>query len=407
MDVIKSKTRSLRKPLVATGIAVAAITGVLAATLDSRGVRASSDDLVQAELLVETGDLQPEVVALGTIQPLGLHHLAARSDGQVAEVVKQPGERAQAGDVLVVLHNDRLQSDLTALRIRATQASSAVAMARAQASSDIESERAQLVRARANADYAKAEFDARQKVYEAGVVSRLQVAEAQSKVGTTAADVRAGQSRLSAVTRVSEARVASQLAEARIVREELGRMESAVEALKIKAPADGVVNVVDAELGASVSSGTTIVRFMEEKGVFARLRVPEDEVTHVGSGADVEIEAGAKQLKGRVSRVHPTVKDGYVTVDVAIDTPTGHGLAIDSTVRARIKGERLSRASYVRSAAGLGERRVVRGSVKSPAGEVRTGTIELGSRIGDRVLVLAGAEPGDRLVVSAEAVRQQ
>lgn len=405
MDVPKTKQRNIQKPLLATAIVVAAAAIAIAVALGSQGARVGSESEASLQLLVREGDLQAEVVALGTVQPLGLHQLTAQSDGQVTQVVLQPGERARAGQPILVLRNEKLQSDLTALRIRASQATSSVTMARAQAGADIASERAQLVRARSGAVYAEAEFEARQKVFQAGVVSRLQVEEARAKVGTSAADVQAGESRLVAVRRVSDARVASQLAEARIVNEELSRARAAVESLAIRAPTDGVVSQLDVELGASVSSGQTVVRFVEEKGLFARLRVPEDEAPLVKAGARVEIEAGARRLNGSVSRIHPTVKDGYVTVDVTIDGADYAGLAIDSTVKARIRGEHFPRVAYVDPAPALGDNRSMRGTVTSPEGEARPSVLQLGPRVGGRVIIVSGASAGDRVSVEPSVIR--
>ncbi len=382
-------------PILAGGALIALlVTGALVFV----GGRSHGSPLGEGSIVtVEAGDVVPSVTALGSVQPLGLKRITARSHGQVIEITAQPGASVKQGAVLMTLRSDQLATELAAARIRYSQAQSAVSIARAQAFSDAGAEKSSLIKAETALRFAREEYEARQRVFEQGVVSRMQVEEAKAKLAIAQADLGAARVRVEATKRLSRARIQSQLDESQICLEEYERLRGDAAAQTIMAPEDGIVSQVDVDLGGDVSPGTTLLKFVNGRGFFVRLNVPEDEATAVRVGATAQIEASGQHFTGQVLRVHPTVKDGYVPVDVSLSSAHGSSPPIDSTVRARILGDVARDALFVPAETNVRPRSRMTIDVRPAGGAWEHVPVKFGNRVGDRILIRSGARAGDQL----------
>jgi HlyD family secretion protein len=130
------------------------------------------------------------------------------------------------------------------------------------------------------------------------------------------------------------------------------------------------------------------------------LRVPETQARDVVPGQEVNVDTRNGIAKGRVARVDPTVQNGTVTVEVALDGPLPRGARADLSVDGTIEIERLPDVLHVgRPAAAQGE------SIDlfrlEPDGKHATRIrVHLGHTSVTAVQVLQGLRAGDRVIIS-------
>lgn len=397
MDVLKS-TATRPAWRTQTGALLLSTAGIVVFGV---GTWAYSDSaLTEINVTVQKGDVSPSVVALGTVRPVGLKQLVARSAGQVVEIMVEPGAKVIAGTALLILRNDELASRVAAARLGHSKAVNLVAIARAQAKADESVEQSALLKAQIALDLAKEEFDARQLIFAQGVVSRMQVREAEARLRAASAELDAARTRIKAIRQLLDARVQLQLDEAEIAMDEYEQLRQQVEAQTIRAPSDGIVSEIQVDLGVAVSLGANLLKFVEGGGYFVELNVLETDIRVVRSGAPVDIELSGKMLTGKVARIHPAAKDGYVRVDITVDQKDASWLTIDSTAKARIEGETRSDVLYVNAVTGI--RPNTEATLKVVHGEdaPQARKTIFGDRIGDKVIVTAGVAQGDVLVMA-------
>ena len=269
----------------------------------------------------------------------------------MSEVPVGVGDRVAAGQVLV-----RLDSELAELALQQAEAQLLIAEA------DHETAEANLERARVlleNSDIADSEFEAADR------------AAKMARGGLLAAD--AGRS-------------------------------SALRQLRntaIESPVDGTVAFVYARVGHLVAAGTPVAHVVDDSTVEIDIGLSEDQVAHIRSGqsADVTVRAlPGEAFRGRVEYVGRRADDRTRTYParIVVSNPRGRlrsGVVAEVVVAAReFEDSVVIERDWVVERFGEPAVFVVADSVAA----VRK--VSLGQIIGDRVVVLDGLEPGDRVI---------
>jgi Cu(I)/Ag(I) efflux system membrane fusion protein len=157
--------------------------------------------------------------------------------------------------------------------------------------------------------------------------------------------------------------------------------------------------------GQAIAPGEQLytIADLSEVWVDVQLREADAAAVRVGSGADVEL-AGlpGRTLKGRVGYIYPTLEQETRTVRARVAIANADGVVkpgMYATVRLTTPGRS---ALTVPNSAVLrtGERNVV--FVDMGGGELMPHEVELGATAGEYTEVLAGLEPGQRVVTSAQ-----
>ncbi len=176
--------------------------------------------------------------------------------------------------------------------------------------------------------------------------------------------------------------------------------------LTLFSPASGVVTEKRAVQGQSFMPGERLYTIVDLSDVWVDVQVREMDAAdvRVGSGADVEFAGlSGRTFKGFVAYVYPMLDSASraVRARVSITNTPDNALkpGMYATVRLRTPGRT---ALTVPSSAVLrtGERNIV--FVDMGGGALMPHDVELGRRAGEHTEVLAGVEPGQRVVTSAQ-----
>jgi HlyD family secretion protein len=133
----------------------------------------------------------------------------------------------------------------------------------------------------------------------------------------------------------------------------------------------------------------------------AELRIPETQANDLRIGLSVAVDTRNGVVPGRVSRVDPAVREGSVTVDVALEGALPQGARPDLRVDGTIEIERLEEVLYVgRPAYGQAHQTVSLFVVDAEGDEARRVQVQLGRSSVSTVEVLSGLQEGDSVILS-------
>jgi multidrug efflux pump subunit AcrA (membrane-fusion protein) len=175
--------------------------------------------------------------------------------------------------------------------------------------------------------------------------------------------------------------------------------------LTLYAPAGGIVVEKNVLTGVAVQAGQTLYTIADLSEVWVEAELREAEAGLVEEGSPVTVELAAfpgRPLRGRVEYMYPTLESQARTLKarIAIANPGGRlKPGMYATVRLNTSGRS---ALTVPTSAVLytGERRLV--FVDMGAGRLMPHEVEIGRAAGAYAEVLAGLEPGQRVVTSAQ-----
>jgi hypothetical protein len=170
--------------------------------------------------------------------------------------------------------------------------------------------------------------------------------------------------------------------------------------LRVRAGVGGVLQLVPVEVGQQVTPGTNLARVANPSQLQAELKIAETQAKDVQVGQVASIDTHNGIVPGRVMRIDPSVQNGTVTVDVALEGALPKGARPDLSVDGTIELERLDDVLYVGRPAFGQEQSAVQLFKVQPNSEALRVQVRLGRSSVNTVEVVSGLNVGDEVVLS-------
>ncbi len=348
------------------------------------------------------GEFVHEVSGSGTLVAPEIRSITNRSDGVVERVTVLPGHAVGPDDVLVHISSPQLVYDLEDARWELEAAEAEQRLRRAQAADRLLDLRASV--ASAEAEYTTANLDSEVKTAlgEDRITSALEIQQAQIRAEQLHERLEAERAKLE---RYPETRAAEDAAAEAVLaqkRQRVRRLEEQVDDLFVRAGVSGVVQEINVELGERVLAGTDVARIVNPKLLIARVRISERDAARVLVGQAVRLELGRDTVAGRVSRIDPTVRERFVTLDVDLVGEAKTPPKPDTTVNARIELARVPDALLVDRPVQLRDEATQASVYRlNPDGNsAERVSVEIGRISSRQVEILSGLDQSDVIILS-------
>lgn len=395
----KTSRRNRRYAMAGAGIAAL---GLL--TLGATRIEGPAPSLDRSQVIVDSvrrGEMVRAVRGPGTLVPERIRWIPAATGGRVEAVLVQPGDRVEAGTVLLELSNPDVQ-------LEALDADRQLAQAQADLvnlESTLQTQRLALqgslatLRGETREAQRRAEADA--TLAQRGLIARLDADRSGDRAREMAERLRTEEEQLRVLERSIQARLGVQ-------RSQVQRLQSIIDfhgrragSMHVVAGTAGVVQELSAQVGQWVTPGTTLARVVEPGRLKAVLRIPEASARDLSVGQEATVDTRSGIVAGRVVRIDPSVQDGAVNVDVALDGPLPRGARPDLTVDGTIVLDRMpsvlhvGRPAYANSDGDASLWKLVDGGTAAVRVQVRLGRASVNT-----VEVVSGLAPGDQVILS-------
>ena len=278
------------------------------------------DGLESRSTAVREGSLNESVSAPGFVEPVSKVDISAQISARVMALPLREGDVVHKGDLVVQLDDRNLKAVLASTTAR-----------RDGERARLEAERARIEGPKQSLENSKRNLERQRKLFETGDVARQALEDAMVKVQEIEAAVVGSQKNIGAL----ESSLAASEAEIERVREE-------VSYATIRAPIDGTITRLNAEVGELVvvgtmnNAGTVIMTIANLARMRVRAQVAEADIAKVLEGQPAEIFINAfsgrsfhgvveevalqRTSSGQGSAASATQGSGTFKVDVSLDT---------------------------------------------------------------------------------------
>jgi HlyD family secretion protein len=337
----------------------------------------------------------------GTLVPVDIRWIAARTQGRVEKIVLLPGAIVEPDSIILVLSNpDVTQAALdTQSQLNAGEADYAnlkftVQQGVLQSESDAAA-------AKANFEESRLQAQVNEQLFKDGLVSELvfklsKVTAEQAETVNSIAQKRYAftQDSVAPQLAVKQANVDQLRAQAKLKLSE-------ADALNVRAGMHGILQVVPVEVGAQVTPGTNLARVADPTNLKAAIEIAETQAKDVLIGQSAEIDTRNGIVSGKVSRVAPSVQNGTVTVDVALSGTLPNGARPDLSVDGVIELEHLNDVIFVGRPA-FGQEHSTSEIFRLDADGVYANRtqVQFGRSSVSTIEIVKGLEPGDKVILS-------
>jgi HlyD family secretion protein len=350
---------------------------------------------------VKRGPMLRQVRGLGTLVPEDILWIPATTDGRVEQRLALAGIVVRPDTVLIVLSNPELQQATVDAEWKLRAAEAELENLKVKLESDRLTQQAAAATVESEANKSKLTADRDAELNKLGltadIIAKTSAATAQDWANRT----RIEKKRLDIGPEAIKAQIAVQQAAVEQFRALFNLKKSQVEALKVRAGVNGVLQQVPVEVGQRVAVGTNLARVVQPEKLKAELKIPETQAKDVAMGQKAEVDTRNGIIPGRVSRIDPAAKDGTVTVDVKLEGALPQGARPDLSVDGTIEIEKLTDVLYVgRPTFGQPNSQVTLFRLDAEGKGANRVQVKLGRSSVNTIEILEGLRVGDQVVLS-------
>jgi HlyD family secretion protein len=350
---------------------------------------------------VQQGEMIRDVRGNGTLVPVDIRVVSLPVEGRVERIPALPGYTVTADTVILEMSNPELEQNLFDAESQLRAAEADVENLRAQLDSQLLSQQAQVTAAESDAAQARLQVEADQKLFKDQLIpeinfkrSQLQAAQLEKRFNIEKERFLKSKSSNLAQLRAQAARVGQ-------LRSMYELRRRQVDNLTVRAGIPGVLQDLPVQIGQRMAPGSTLARVARPEKLKAELRIPEVQAKDVTAGMTASIDTRNGIVPGRVIRVAPSVTEGSVTVDVALEGPLPRGARPDLSVDGNIMIERLPRTLFVgRPAYGSQEQKIEMFKLVEGGKEAVRVQVQVGRSSISYFEIKSGLQPGDEVILS-------
>ncbi|TBW25895.1 efflux RND transporter periplasmic adaptor subunit [Gramella sp. KN1008] len=403
MDVpIEKKTFTTKKVIMIAGgiLLLAALSYLAFSASGGAKLKIEKERLTISE--IREGNFQENIPVNGVVLPINTIYLDAIEGGRVEERFVEDGAMMKKGEPIIRLSNTDLELSLvnqeTAVYNLLTQMQRTQNASRENTITKLN----QLTEVKNSLKEAKRIYELNQKLYEKGAIGKQDLLESENNHSYQ-------KERLKLTRQVLDQDSLSTKQETRQVRESYERTRKALELMKrkvedlvVRAPVDGQLTALDAEIGQSKQKGERLGQIDVISGYKVRAEIDEHYITRVFNGQIGTFSFNGEQYELEIKKVYTQVSNGRFQVDmhfkeeVPDNIRRGQSLQIKLALSQEKEALLVSKGAFFQQTGGNWIFKVTENgdmAYKTP--------IQIGSQNTEYYEVLEGLSPGDRVITSS------
>jgi HlyD family secretion protein len=400
--VIEKKKWNSKRILTIGGIAtlVGLIAGSIYFTSGKSKLNVETERLTISE--VKQGAFQEFTPVNGVVLPLTTIYLDAAEGGRVEEKLVEDGAMVKKGQPILRMSNTDLELSLVNQETSVFNLLTQMQISRNAAQQNTITKLNQM--ADADNDFKEAErlYKLNKKLYEQKVIGSQEFRQAE-----IAYEYQIRRKKLQEeILSKDSVSVRQELEQAR---QSYGRTQNALDVMRrkvgdliVRAPIDGQLTSLDAEIGQSKNKGERLGQVDATSGFKVRADIDEHYISRIYTGLMGQFTFAGKDYKLRIRKVYTQVTNGKFQVDMAFEDEVPQGIRRGQTfqVRVALSDEKqallLPRGGFYQQTGGNWIFKVNENGTMAYKTE-----IQLGGQNPDYYEVLQGLKPGDKVITSS------
>jgi HlyD family secretion protein len=331
---------------------------------------------------VTEGPFEDYIAVRGTVAPLIIDYLTTDQGGTVKQVLVEDGATVKSGQQLIILSNPALQLQVAAQQLTFEQTRFKYRHDLLDIEHQISKLKNDLVRDKILLDgNAIAPSTYKQELEDYNYNLKLRAATIASS--TVEQRVRATQ--LTGQAAGPQADIAN----------------AGVDALTVRAPMDGQLTALDAEVGQSKAQGAVLGQVNSADRFKLSAQVDEFYLGHMSLGLESLFTVGGRIFRARIAKVYPQVSNGTFKVDLYFNGTAPGDIHVGQAMDLKVELGGASRSVMVSNGPFYQDTGGNWAFVVVPSGAyAERRNIRLGRRNPDYVEVVDGLKPGEQVIVS-------
>lgn len=404
MDVPRSKSVVRNKKIRRVIYLVLTLVTIGGVSYGLMKMKPAAPPLERATVIIDTvrqGELRRQVRGLGTLVPEAVVWIPATTSGRVEKRLIFAGTTVNPETVIFELSNPEVQQQLLEAEAQLKSAEAAYINRKVDLEAQLLNQQAQAATVESEYQSAKLSAEAYEQLAKEGLYSELLIKQLRTRAAELGTRNELEKKKLAINTEAVKTQLAVAQAALDQQRTLFELRRSRVEALRVKAGMNGVLQELSVQEGEWVNVAQRLARVSDPKRLKAEVRITETQAKDIVIGQTAEIDTRNGIIPGRVTRIDPAVQNGTVLVDVALLGELPLGARPDLNVDGTIELERMPNVLYVqRPAFGQEKSTIKLFKLEPDESHAESTTVQLGRGSVTNIEIVSGLKVGDKVIVS-------
>jgi HlyD family secretion protein len=331
---------------------------------------------------VSEGPFEDYIAVRGAVAPFITDYLTTDQGGTVKQVLVVDGAMVKSGQKLIILSNPALQLQVAAQQITFEQTRFKYQHDLLDIEHQISQLKSNLARDKILLDgnaIAPSTYQQELEDYQYSLKLR------DATIASRDAEQRVRATQLTGQSAGAQADIAN----------------AGVDALTVRAPMDGQLTALDAEVGQSKAQGAVLGQVNSADRFKLTAQIDEFYLEHMSVGLESLFTIGGRGFKAKIAKVYPQVSNGTFKVDLYFVQSPPSDIHVGQTIDLKVELGGASQAVIVANGPFYQDTGGNWAFVVVPDGSyAERRNIRLGRRNPDYVEVVDGLKPGERIIVS-------
>ena len=322
---IKRPGKSKLKRRIRNGVVIfAGLVAVGGITVGLTKLKPAAPTLDRSTAVIDTvkrGQMLRQVRGIGTLVPQLTRWVPAPADGRLERILVEPGVEVSTGTVIFELSNPQMEQQAIDAEFQMKAAQADQENLKVRLESDGMTQQSAIASINAEYSQAKMQLETDEVLGKQGLVPLILLRVARVRVQDLANRLKVEQQRLAISGKATRAQMNAQQARIDQLRALAALKRIQVDALKVRAGTNGVLQQVSVQVGQQVTPGFNMARVADPASLKAELRIAETQIKDVRLGQLVEVDTRNGIIQARVSRIDPAAREGTFVVDAELTGP--------------------------------------------------------------------------------------
>ncbi|HNX55449.1 MAG TPA: efflux RND transporter periplasmic adaptor subunit, partial [Prolixibacteraceae bacterium] len=402
MDKVIEKKKGLR-PKHFIWIGIALVLGFLLYkvifTQSGSTFRAEKDKITISA--VEDGQFNDYITVIGNVEPITTIFLDAEEGGKVEEKLIEEGEMVKKGDIILKLRNNDLNLSIMNSESSMAYQTNELRNTQIQMEQQKIQNKQQLLEIDYNIVRLKRNYEQQKSLFEEGLIAKEDFLKAEEDY------LKSKKNRDLIYLKMIQDSIFHENQKMQIT-QSLGNLQTSLKAvqqrredLSVKAPVDGQLGLLDAEIGESINKGQRIGQINILDNFKIKALIDEHYIDRVKRDLPATLDRNGTNFNLKVRKVYPDVRNGQFEIDLVFEGTTPDNIRTGQTYHIKLElGESgkailLPRGGFFQSTGGQWVY-----VLNEDGSEATKRNIKIGKQNPQYYEVLEGLNPGEKVITS-------
>jgi HlyD family secretion protein len=268
---------------------------------------------------VEKGLFNDYITIIGQVEPITTIYLDAIEGGRVAEKIIEEGTMVKKGNVILKLENRQLYQTILNSEASLAEKENYLRNTRISFEAEMISSKRTLIENEYQLERKKRQFEQNKELYDDGLIPREDYLQSKEDYEYEAKLVNINRLKIKNDSLMRFTTMKTLDTDLQKMRQMLGLVRERLDHLEVKAPVDGQLGMLDAEIGQSISQGQRIGMIHVLSDYKVKAKVDEHYIDRVRRELPCNFDRNGNEFNLHVKKVYPEVREGQFEIDMVFN----------------------------------------------------------------------------------------